>query len=1104
MCLNPVLDMLYLALPRLPGDLGLCSKLGRAGAPGYYSRSIYMLLFGRENIMVGIDTRQYARKALAALLAVTLAVGLCPASPAWADDPGSGEQGGAASPEVTELQLDTPEQVTLDGDEVTEQWFSFTPEESGPYRFYSSDREEGDPYGALYKGEGDEQEFIDSNDDGQGRLNFSIVAELTAGTTYYLSASDSDDDAASYKVNVADSSSLSAWELSGHDVYAYGSATASLARIGLTLSAGGETLDASNYEVEGWYDADGNKLAAAPSEPGAYSVKLQGIGEYSGECSFDFKMYDLYDLASWDSWEASGFYNGNGDIAYESLGLELFYYDADDNKQYLDSENYRFSGWYNYENGEYVKRASAPTSSGTYYVKVVGAGNYTGEKYVEVSVGSISDISYWYGSCSTFYYEGTPSVTYDALNVSVYRWDDDGEKETTLDSSNYEFAGWYVHRDDSGDEYEEPYRELSEAPTEDGTYYVRLDGTGDYNGSLYVEFELASKYDLDNYDMVIEDINSDGSSPVKFSDLQYYITDSEGEKVDLPADAYEFVRWESDDDDEGWSEYSTDENNGPVEEGYYRVVLSGTGSYSGELKGYFSIYNAYDLDFYSAYANNDIYGYGPTASLSDLDIELYYYDDNDEKVVLDPSLYKFARIEVYGDDGWETYSEDQGATLSSGAYRVVFVPSEKASGQYTGEAYLRFDVADLYSLESWSSHCLETSVSKGDSLKYSDIAKSISLYYDAWLTGEKVPFKAEDAASAYSFAGWYYDDDESEESDLISDDPDNGPSKPGSYLVKLKGNDPYSGELYVSVDLDYAPAKEDADRIAADKAAALISAIGDVTLDSEGAIQKARAAYDALSADQQKLVKNYKVLEAAEAELAPLLDQAAADAVVKQINAIGTVTTDSKAAIEKARAAYNALTDSQKKLVSAEALATLTNAETKLAELEKAQQPTDETLKAGSKFTVAKLNYKVTDSAGKAVAFTGSKAKKISIPATVTYKGVTYKVTFIAAKALKGSKATKVTIGSNVTSIGAQAFQNAKKLTSLTVGKNVKKVGKNALKGCAKLKTVTVKSGKLSKSSAKALVKGSKVKNVKLSGKDAKKMKAKYTKYLKSSKVKVK
>ena len=45
-------------------------------------------------------------------------------------------------------------------------------------------------------------------------------------------------------------------------------------------------------------------------------------------------------------------------------------------------------------------------------------------------------------------------------------------------------------------------------------------------------------------------------------------------------------------------------------------------------------------------------------------------------------------------------------------------------------------------------------------------------------------------------------------------------------------------------------------------------------------------------------------------------DKAAADAVIAEINAIGTVTSDSKAAIEAARAGYDKLTDTQKKLVT--------------------------------------------------------------------------------------------------------------------------------------------------------------------------------------------
>lgn len=100
----------------------------------------------------------------------------------------------------------------------------------------------------------------------------------------------------------------------------------------------------------------------------------------------------------------------------------------------------------------------------------------------------------------------------------------------------------------------------------------------------------------------------------------------------------------------------------------------------------------------------------------------------------------------------------------------------------------------------------------------------------------------------------------------------------------------------------------------------LIDAIGTVTEDSADAIAAARSAYDALPKDAKAKVTNYDVLTAAETALAALkqekADHAAADAVTEKISAIGTVTKDSGAAIQNARKAYDALTDSQKALVA--------------------------------------------------------------------------------------------------------------------------------------------------------------------------------------------
>ena len=64
-------------------------------------------------------------------------------------------------------------------------------------------------------------------------------------------------------------------------------------------------------------------------------------------------------------------------------------------------------------------------------------------------------------------------------------------------------------------------------------------------------------------------------------------------------------------------------------------------------------------------------------------------------------------------------------------------------------------------------------------------------------------------------------------------------------------------------------------------------------------------------------------------------DDAAADQVIEQINALPTeITLDNKAAVEAARAAYGDLTDAQKALVPADTLKKLTDAEAAIKELE--------------------------------------------------------------------------------------------------------------------------------------------------------------------------
>lgn len=121
--------------------------------------------------------------------------------------------------------------------------------------------------------------------------------------------------------------------------------------------------------------------------------------------------------------------------------------------------------------------------------------------------------------------------------------------------------------------------------------------------------------------------------------------------------------------------------------------------------------------------------------------------------------------------------------------------------------------------------------------------------------------------------------------------------------------------------------------------------------------------------------------------------------------------------------------------------------------------------KEGTSFLDTKTGgcYVVADSGKKQVEYTGpvdKNAKKVSIPDTITWDGITYKVTAIAEDAFKNNKKiTSVTIGSNVTTIGNSAFYGCKKVKKVTIGKGVTTIGANAFSGCSKLKTLSMGSG---------------------------------------------
>ena len=112
------------------------------------------------------------------------------------------------------------------------------------------------------------------------------------------------------------------------------------------------------------------------------------------------------------------------------------------------------------------------------------------------------------------------------------------------------------------------------------------------------------------------------------------------------------------------------------------------------------------------------------------------------------------------------------------------------------------------------------------------------------------------------------------------------------------------------------------------------------------------------------------------------------------------------------------------------------------------KKPVVKPAKKGKKLTDSKgAIYKVTsDKKGSPTVEYSATAKgakgTITIPARVTIKGVTYKVT----------------------SVGASACRNRAGITKVIIGKNVKKIGNRVFSGCKKLKKVTIKTTKLTES----------------------------------------
>lgn len=203
-----------------------------------------------------------------------------------------------------------------------------------------------------------------------------------------------------------------------------------------------------------------------------------------------------------------------------------------------------------------------------------------------------------------------------------------------------------------------------------------------------------------------------------------------------------------------------------------------------------------------------------------------------------------------------------------------------------------------------------------------------------------------------------------------------------------------------------------------------LPAVDKIALEDKESVKAARDAYDALNEDQKKLVpeEQVKALTEAETKIAELqkaADEKAAKAVTDQIAAIPAVNnlklTDASK-IKAARDAYNKLSADQKKLVTAAQLKVLTDAEARIAQLQKAAQVKPKiTLNVTSlpiqvKKSTAGIRIKTTAIKGdkiKSAKSSKSKVVKVSVKnGKLTVKGLKAGKATVTVTSTKGAKAT--------------------------------------------------------------------------------------------------
>lgn len=106
------------------------------------------------------------------------------------------------------------------------------------------------------------------------------------------------------------------------------------------------------------------------------------------------------------------------------------------------------------------------------------------------------------------------------------------------------------------------------------------------------------------------------------------------------------------------------------------------------------------------------------------------------------------------------------------------------------------------------------------------------------------------------------------------------------------------------------------------------------------------------------------------------------------------------------------------------------------------------------------IYYGITSATDKTVEVVSGSAKysgDVTIPATVTYGGITYRVTAIGGYAFDNcSSLASITLPESLSSIGNYAFSGCSSLASIVIPEGVTSIGNDTFRDCSSLQSIDV------------------------------------------------